>query len=37
MKSLVKKADKKIKAQKVKNSTAQCCAKTSKNIPGCHD
>lgn len=35
MKSLTKK---KIKAEKkATKATAQCCAKTSKNTPGCHD
>ena len=35
MKSVVKKKD--TKDNKAKGKTAQCCAKTSKNIPGCHD
>lgn len=33
MKSLVKKKDEKANKKKV----AQCCAKTSKTIVGCHD
>ncbi len=35
MKSLVKKQVKKAENQKAK--VAQCCAKTSKNVAGCHD
>lgn len=37
MKSLVKKSVKKQVKVKVENNNAQCCAKTSKNVPGCHD
>jgi len=32
MKSLVKRKEKKLKTKE-----AQCCAKTSKNVAGCHD
>lgn len=32
MKSLIKKKD-----QKTENRQAQCCAKISKNVAGCHD
>jgi hypothetical protein len=35
MKSLVKKKEKKQIVEKAK--TAQCCAKISKNVAGCHD
>jgi len=35
MKTLVKKT---VKVEKISTkSSAQCCAKTSKNVPGCHD
>jgi len=33
MKSLIKKKTEKVEAKK----TAQCCAKTSKVVAGCHD
>ena len=36
MKSLIKKSVKVEKTSTAK-ATAQCCAKTSKNVPGCHD
>jgi hypothetical protein len=32
MKSLIRK-----KAGELKNKNAQCCAKTSKSVAGCHD
>jgi len=35
MKNLTKK--KKKQKEKSKNKVAQCCAKVSKNIAGCHD
>ncbi len=35
MKSLINKKTKVVK--KAAKTTAQCCAKTSKNTPGCHD
>jgi len=35
MKNLTKK--KKEQKEKSKNKVAQCCAKVSKNIAGCHD
>jgi hypothetical protein len=34
MKSLIKKKE---KEEKAKVKVAQCCAKTSKNVAGCHD
>jgi hypothetical protein len=36
MKSVIKKQVTK-KNEKTQKATAQCCAKTSKNVPGCHD
>lgn len=35
MKSLVK--EKKVKVNQVKTKVAQCCAKISKVVAGCHD
>lgn len=37
MKSLTKKTVKHENKQKSTKSTAQCCAKISKNVAGCHD
>lgn len=38
MKSLIKKKDVKLKIQKTqKKKVAQCCAKISSKVAGCHD
>jgi len=37
MKSLIKKRKVQVKQVEVKAKVAQCCAKISKNIAGCHD
>ena len=37
MKSLITKKKVKVKEVEVKAKVAQCCAKISKNVAGCHD
>ncbi len=37
MKSLIRKRKEKAKETEVNAKVAQCCAKISKNVAGCHD